>query len=360
MVSNTYNEIKKCYVAYFDLLGYKEYLKNNPDNAIDFLNFINHGITNTINYIENINNSELIKGIANITIKTKVFSDNILLCMDVLDGDDEKYRLISFISIVAEIQRGFILQCGLFLRGGIVEGDISFNDDYVFGQGLVDAVDSEAKAVYPRIIVSKKLVELLSQNTSYTKEEAEKAISLEERSKKGEHINEEDIFFYQKMLSLANKELVCLKIAQNLLPCWNDGEFFVSYLYHFSARDFLDQATIKLILDNIYDVKLSESNKNELSKLILEDNTEKVLNEHKKQVTNELKKHGNYANLLIDEIKSAELREKILKKYVWVMAYHNDMCNRYQIKNSMIATHCNCDRRFMKMTIEVIDDEKRI
>lgn len=162
------------------------------------------------------------------------------------------------------------------------------------------------------------------------------------------------------MLSLANKELACLKITHNLLPCWNDGEFFVSYLYHFSARDFLDQTTIKLILDNIYDTKLSESNKNELSKLILEDNMENVLNEHKKQVSNELKKYGNYTDLLIDEIKSAELREKILKKYVWVMAYHNDMCNRYQIMNSMIATRCNCDRRFMKMTIEVIDDEERI
>ena len=31
MVSNTYNEIKKCYVAYFDLLGYKEYLKQMQD-----------------------------------------------------------------------------------------------------------------------------------------------------------------------------------------------------------------------------------------------------------------------------------------------------------------------------------------
>jgi membrane-associated HD superfamily phosphohydrolase len=280
--------------------------------------------------------------------------------MDVLDGDDEKYRLISFISIVAEIQRGFILQCGLFLRGGIVIGDISFNNDYVLGQGLVDAVDSEEKAVYPRIIVSRKLVEFLSQNTSYTKEEAEKAISLEEKVKNGEYVNEEDIYFYQRMLSLANKEHTCLKISQNLLPCWNDGEVFVSYLYHFSARDFLDRDTIKSILNNIYDTKLSESNKNELSKLIFEDNTENVLNEHKKQVINELKKYGKYTNLSIDEIKLAELREKILKKYVWVMAYHNDMCNKYQSVNNKIATLCNCDRRFMKMTIEVLDDENRI
>ena len=52
-------------------------------------------------------------------------------------------------------------------------------------------------------------------------------------------------------------------------------------------------------------------------------------------------------------VKEAEEREIILRKYIWVMAYHNQFCVSHQKDNYFINTICNCDKRFMKMVIFV-------
>ena len=300
MVNNTPNEIKEYYIAYFDLLGNKEYLKNNPDKVADFLNLINQGIKNTIEYVQKINDLFKENSNYNIDIKTKIFSDNVLLCMDTSDCSYDKFRLLLFISIVAEIQRGFVLQCGIFLRGGIVKGNISFNDDYVFGQGLVDVVDMENKAFYTRIIVSCDLVSILNINSSYSNEEAERAISIEERLKSSEKICNEDQIFYQKMLLLANREYALMKWFQKLVLFWDDGVFILSYLSQISAQDFFNQKTINLMIDYIRKFFPSLNTKEmiqytkEMIQSGLNDKTFEFLMMHKRQIESQLKQYGNY------------------------------------------------------------------
>lgn len=39
------------------------------------------------------------------------------------------------------------------------------------------------------------------------------------------------------------------------------------------------------------------------------------------------------------------------------MAYHNAICNKNDKSDYTIFTRCNCDKRFMRMTIEVIENE---
>ena len=43
-----------------------------------------------------------------------------------------------------------------------------------------------------------------------------------------------------------------------------------------------------------------------------------------------LKEYGNYDDIALDNIKAAEAREKILKKYIWVMTFHNRVCRKAQ------------------------------
>ena len=53
--------------------------------------------------------------------------------------------------------------------------------------------------------------------------------------------------------------------------------------------------------------------------------------------------------------KQAESRERILKKYIWAMAYHNRFCERTNKLDFFINTVCNCDTRFLRTVVDVKD-----
>lgn len=184
MNNQTPNPIKEYYIAYFDTLGYQAFFKETPEKANEFLNTIHSVITNTVNYVQSFNDSTLVSQFANLHIQSKIFSDNILLCIDVgADIIKEKSRIITFMGIVSEIQRKFITEYGLFLRGGFTKGTLSVNDDYIFGEGLIEAVKMEESTSYPRIAVSNKVINFLEKIQLYSQEEADRAISIEYRSK---------------------------------------------------------------------------------------------------------------------------------------------------------------------------------
>lgn len=120
------NPIKEYYIAYFDTLGYQAFFKETPEKAPEFLNTIHSVITNIINYVQSFNDSLLVSQLANMHIQYKIFSDNILLCIEVgKDVTEEKSYIITFIGLICEIQRRFITKYGLFLRGGFTKGKMS-------------------------------------------------------------------------------------------------------------------------------------------------------------------------------------------------------------------------------------------
>ena len=73
--------LKKYYIAYFDLLGYKQFFKSYPDKTGDFLNIIHKAIQNTKDYVQRVNSSVVAGEWGQLAIQAKVFSDNILLCL---------------------------------------------------------------------------------------------------------------------------------------------------------------------------------------------------------------------------------------------------------------------------------------
>ncbi len=123
MENNTANPIKEYYIAYFDILGYKAFFEESPEKAPEFLNTINSAITNIIGYVQTFNDSLIAFEVGNIHIQSQIFSDNILLCIEV--GEDitkEKFRIITF---------------------------------------MIEAVKMEESTSYPRIAVSDKVINFL-------------------------------------------------------------------------------------------------------------------------------------------------------------------------------------------------------
>ena len=143
-------------IAYLDILGAKGIICN--DNNFDFLNHLNMFMEDAI--------EESGGGVfpREEKIYIKIFSDNILLAIELKENDEQRENKIAILfNTVANIYNE-ILRYGYLMRGAIVEGEFFHNDIIVYGKGLVEAVHMEEKeADVPRILVRVKV----SESNSY-------------------------------------------------------------------------------------------------------------------------------------------------------------------------------------------------
>lgn len=73
------NPIKEYYIAYFDILGYKEFFRQHPDKVPALLNSIHEAIQRTKEHINILSKSPLLGEYAKIEIKERVFRQHITL-----------------------------------------------------------------------------------------------------------------------------------------------------------------------------------------------------------------------------------------------------------------------------------------
>lgn len=344
--------IKEYYIAYFDLLGYKKFFQSHPDKVGNFLQVIYEAISNTKDYIQEVNLSQVGAELGKLFIRTKVFSDNILLCLETTSESVEYPRFLAFLTIIADIQRNFILKYGLFLRGGITIGNLSFNEDFVFGQGLVDVVVLEENATYPRIIMGQTVLDYVRQPHFVKSDDLSRACDIENRAHSGDRISNEELMFCNAIMPAVNMEKFYLQWRDHLLFPVADGAVVLNYLYFLNISSILDQATIEQML---YFLKAFAPN--DYQRLCnLNPNQKQWLEQHKAHIIQKVDEFGKYDDLDISETKEAEIREQILKKYLWVLMFHNQVCIAYGIFDCMIRSGSTCDIRFMKMTAEIFED----
>ena len=134
---------------------------------------------------------------------------------------------------------------------------------------------------------------------------------------------------------------------------WPDGNWILCYLNQANAATIFGEAAKDSLVHMIQAVSPSDY---QLVTQPPQDFDANLLR-HKERIEEKLKKYGKNTDIQVGDIKSAELREKVLRKYIWVMAYHNRVCEIYQKQEHKVYTSCNCDTRFLKMTIEVQNNE---
>lgn len=358
------NPIKEYYIAYFDILGYRQFFNDHPEKVEDLLKEIHNATLNTKDTLTVPNNVDFFDLIGvNVDFKVKIFSDNIIVCLKrdetnyleyPEDNRNERLRAIMFLERISTIQRNFIVKHKLFLRGGITIGEISFNDDYVFGKGLIEAVDIEEHTVYPRIEISNSLFNFVNKSISYSEEEFNKAIEIEKDIKNNVEVSQEDKLFYERISQLYQPELGIRQLLYNWVYFYGDGKASLSYLYNININDYFSPEDLLEINNRLK--QFSPNTYNELNSM---KNTSLSINDmfkiHKGYIVEKINTYGNYDDIDLKNLTEATQREHILKKYAFAMKYHNDMCDKYGKKEYFIDSIANCDARFMLLMIKVIE-----
>lgn len=356
MPKETAEPIKKYYIAYFDLLGYKDFFTNNPDKVELFLESIYDAVRDTQSYMQEVSSSPIAGGLGQLSIRVKIFSDNILLCLEVGTSTLESVRFLTYMAIIADIQRRFVLQYGLFLRGGMTIGALSFNEDFIFGQGLIDVVALEELAKYPRIIIGQTILDYMLQPHFIKHEDLERACEIERCAHAGVKISAEDIVFCNSIRPTAEMEAFYIKWRDHLMLKAPDGVVVLNYLYYFDVNTAIDKTTMTQLLDLVRTVSPSD-----YQKLVnLTPGQQQRLERHRDQTIQKIREFGQYADLDITAIEEAKMREHILKKYLWVLSFHNCVCNMYHFPECMIRSGSTCDIRFMRMTTEIFEDNPTV
>jgi hypothetical protein len=112
-------------------------------------------------------------------------------------------ELGSFIASIAEWQK-LLLHDGLLCRGGITFGKHFVKDRFVFSHAMIRAYEMEkSQAIYPRIVISKDLLDLASQSPGREKLQLMK--------------EEDDVVFVDYLSANSAEETESLSIAIGLV-----------------------------------------------------------------------------------------------------------------------------------------------
>lgn len=137
-------------VAFIDILGFSSMVKHDCEKAV-----LSDSFAEKL-YDAHMNAKEIKKN--NRSLNIIQFSDSIVISLPYSE-DNTKLML----NIVSNYQHD-LFNKKLLCRGGISYGKHFIEDDFLFSMGLIDAYHIEKeKAKYPRIVVSKDLLNLLSQ-----------------------------------------------------------------------------------------------------------------------------------------------------------------------------------------------------
>ena len=165
---------KLSYCVFMDILGFSTEVKDSAQQNEAVAHFKKI-------YTAFIESSKSIRGEDNYSLRgdnngyniyqIKMFSDSVLLgapvTFDFSEAIDDESLFGYMIREIARFQMQMTL-AGWFIRGGWAVGDLFMDDNFVYGNGLIEAYEIESKqAVYPMVMFSRLMEKVLQRHLSY-------------------------------------------------------------------------------------------------------------------------------------------------------------------------------------------------
>lgn len=154
-------------IAYLDMLGSSEKIKRDGDNtALNQLDQIYRDVLE-------LPSTEALKFFQ--SFKIRIFSDNIIVAVKLSTGsysyESKQLEITRLFQFVSYFQFIALHHYGWFVRGCITVGPLFINERLVWGKALLEAYRIEAEQViYPRVLITNKVINLLSTPHSYYSE----------------------------------------------------------------------------------------------------------------------------------------------------------------------------------------------
>ena len=314
-------EFSEYYVAYFDVLGYKDAFKESKDISAKLIESIESSIDLMKKIVSIVNTPSKEKIEERAKIEYKIFSDNILICCKKTNNLISEYFLASFLRLVAFIQRVFFMDFHLIVRGGITKGPLYLTDDFVGGKALIDAVELEDSAVYPRIVVADCILnELISPKIQ--SDVLKNIINASCRDLLVKHSDDKVslnyIISYDPWIMFPenNSQTEKIESLEEVFKIYREGRL-CKPIYNPACR-------------------------NEISV---------ILRKHKSFVEEKVLEFSRSSN---DVTKEPE-RMKILKKYLWLVSFHNKICDHalYQMPQLKIILKSDFNEQTLAFDVSV-------
>jgi hypothetical protein len=182
-------EYTKHFVCFLDILGFKNSILNSKSpidiektaKLLGYFKYFREKFRemDSNEVIRFATNEEKTKIELNLKFKASFFSDSLIISYEVAEFRQDLMQLYYIIYNLAELIFEITLYCKVFIRGGLTFGDLYHEDDVCFGPALIEAVQLENEAVFPRVSVSPKIVDYTGQDFPFKYLDINKDFTLE-------------------------------------------------------------------------------------------------------------------------------------------------------------------------------------
>lgn len=158
-------ELKSSVVAFVDILGFKEMASSAREAAAaqSLLDRLRKALRESLDHIRFYEKSANPKG--SDIYRVRIFTDNVVIAHPILQDAEMELGLV-FTQLA--IFQTLLATHGFFVRGGVSIGEVTIDEDIVFGPGLVKAYEAESmKARDPRIVLSAEAAEAVRSHLEY-------------------------------------------------------------------------------------------------------------------------------------------------------------------------------------------------
>ncbi len=164
---------RKSFCAYLDILGFSEKIISND---LTFFNKYLNTLDKELQHVENMHDLSGKDGFK--SFELKIFTDNFVFGHPWYDEFGES-ELGNIFDVLSHIQLTFA-KSNIFVRGAVSMSDLFMDENIVLGPAIIESYKLESeKAIYPRIILSNDVVDIVKKHIKYYAEHSSSPQSKE-------------------------------------------------------------------------------------------------------------------------------------------------------------------------------------
>jgi hypothetical protein len=151
------------FVAFIDILGFGELVKKYDKGLLpSVLNDLKSALDNATSFLKIDLSSPSDPLNWKKSLKVHLFSDCLCAAIPINLNYNDVFHNFTFFHLYISTYQNLLMEKGFFARGGVSIGSFYSDENMIFSGALVESVELEKTAIYPRILISKSLIDKIS------------------------------------------------------------------------------------------------------------------------------------------------------------------------------------------------------